>query len=433
MKNLVFLLLLFICCHTDDRTLNLYNGCDFERHIKKTQFSTFEPSPQVEQIVDEIIKAARQPKNFELISSNIKRTLSASKDTQRFILYSPLFLEKLIPDTNKHWDAYAILAHQIGHHLLKHNFDEIDSEKRKKMELQADSFAGRILNRLGATMPELRASMDKIIELNSTYPPKDVRLISAIIGWMEEEKRLLYKKLSNIKLLKKKFEYMQKPKIDHIRNSKIDHIPKPDSLPNSISKPYEDMPRFPWPPPHCFLRKTLVNNLATKANFFWQVDLRLQYSLDLKGYSQRSYFQVPGGFAIVTQLEQFDEKGSIREHCRWVDYPVRDFASVWDYITALVMDKPGHFRVFVFVVTNQPYEQAKRKASKEEATNWRFQGISGLTSGMSKSEVTDEHHLDVLIYEFEAPQSTKACTPKCPCLLDSKTHLTKSGLFNLGF
>lgn len=193
------------------------------------------------------------------------------------------------------------------------------------------------------------------------------------------------------------------------------------------------MPKFSWPPPQCFLRQTLVGNLATQATAFSQVDARLQKSLDAKGYTQRSYFQVPGGFAIVTQLEQFDEKGQIKEQCRWLDYPVEDFDGVWGYLTSLVMPSPGHFRIFVFVVTNQPYAQAQRKVSKEEATDWMRQGFNRLPSEVSKSEITDEHYLDVLIYEFEAPQATRKCTQKCPCLLDSQTHLNKSGLFNLGF
>ncbi len=193
------------------------------------------------------------------------------------------------------------------------------------------------------------------------------------------------------------------------------------------------MPQFPWPPPQCFIRKTLVNNLSTQNTTFKQVDTRIQQSLDAKEYLQRSYFKIPGGFAIVTQLEQFDEGGYVKERCRWVDYPVQDFEGVWDYLTALVMPNPGHFRIFVFVVTNQPYTQNKRTVSKEEATDWLFQGLNRLPTEVSKLEITPEHYLDALIYEFEAPVSTRKCAQKCPCLLDSQTHLIKSGLFNLGF
>ncbi|MFN0035983.1 MAG: DUF2846 domain-containing protein [Saprospiraceae bacterium] len=213
-----------------------------------------------------------------------------------------------------------------------------------------------------------------------------------------------------------------------------DKCPLEKGPPATGGCPANPMPQFPWPPPQCFLRQTLVGNLATQATTFSQVDTRLQRALDTRGYTQRSYFHVPGGFAIVTQLEQFDEEGQIKERCRWVDYPVQEgFDGVWDYLTSLVMPSSGHFRIFVFVVTNQPYTQAERKASKEEATGWLAQGVNRLPSAMSKSEVTGEHYLDVLIYEFEAPQSTRKCAQKCPCLLDCQTHLTKSGLFNLGF
>lgn len=37
-----------------------------------------------------------------------------------------------------------------------------------------------------------------------------------------------------------------------------------------------------------------------------EVECKLRTALDAKGYAQRSYFSAPNGFALVTQLEQYN-------------------------------------------------------------------------------------------------------------------------------
>jgi hypothetical protein len=201
------------------------------------------------------------------------------------------------------------------------------------------------------------------------------------------------------------------------------------------SNPTLSIPRFPWPPPQCAQRQTINENLIYGNQKLSDVDTRLRRALAAHGYDHSSYFQVPNGFAIVTQLEQFNSDGTPKSgNNRWTDYPVQEnFDGLWNYFKSLVMPSAGYFRVFVFVVTDNPYNQQSRKVSKEEAAGWLSQGFNRLPREIGDQAVNAGHYLDVLVYEFEAPQSTKRCTQKCPCLMGCSDHLNRSGLGKLGF
>ena len=54
---------------------------------------------------------------------------------------------------------------------------------------------------------------------------------------------------------------------------------------------------------------------------------------------------VPNGFAIVTQMEQYNKDGSLMSGStyRWVDYPAQEsFSLSWNYIKSLIYPKKGY-------------------------------------------------------------------------------------------
>lgn len=123
------------------------------------------------------------------------------------ILIDPLFIDKLkglnftavkLPEiSNEDWVTMGILLHEMGHHFLGHvTINDVRKNGSKTLEKEADSWAGFMLNKMGAD--ELQAL--KFIQLlindpNSlTHPRKSVRIAAVKEGWQRAE---LEKRTSN--------------------------------------------------------------------------------------------------------------------------------------------------------------------------------------------------------------------------------------------
>ena len=81
------------------------------------------------------------------------------------------------------------------------------------------------------------------------------------------------------------------------------------------------------------------------------IDVLLTHALDQAGYVERSYFSVPGGFALAMRLEQTSADGyPLSDAERWaVDVGPLRTLSLSRYLAALFGASPGHFRVVVLV------------------------------------------------------------------------------------
>jgi hypothetical protein len=79
------------------------------------------------------------------------------------------------------------------------------------------------------------------------------------------------------------------------------------------------MPAFPWPPPRYSAFATIVREWVAEgsAPALGLVGRRLETAFDRAGYGERSYYWVPGGFALVSRIEQ------IRADATPVDPPAR--------------------------------------------------------------------------------------------------------------
>jgi hypothetical protein len=373
--------------------INTAHHCSYSGALE-SELYRFEANADVPGMVANLLQFTGTPQNFELVETNVESVASVLDGEKRYLLYSQDFFIRLKTKA----EAYGLLAHALGHHAHEHGFSP---EFREKEELEADLFMGYALCKTpNITQPAALALPEKQPLVHAIAPEARREAIAG--GWKRADAYLRGKE---------NLAYYD----DGTANA---------ALP---------LPRFPWPPPQCAQRQTLTESLATSCRTLADVNGRLRKALNGKGYQQRSYFQTPNGFALVTQLEQFSTDGvSKTEKHRWVDYPVQEnFDGLFSYLQALFMPMPGHFRMFVFVVTDQPYNQSSRQVTKEEAVGWLSQGLNLLPSEVGQRRLNDRHYLDVLIYEFEAPQTTKKCRQKCPCLKDSRTHLEKSGLAGL--
>jgi hypothetical protein len=122
--------------------------------------------------------------NFKVQEQNgINNAYATMQNGQRWIVYDNEFLEKIDYMTGSKWSSISVLAHEMGHHYRNHVIDGKGSTPAK--ELEADFFSGYIMARLGATLDEAKAAMQKIAsdQGSSSHPPKAERLTAITQGW----------------------------------------------------------------------------------------------------------------------------------------------------------------------------------------------------------------------------------------------------------
>jgi hypothetical protein len=188
---------------------------------------------------------------------------------------------------------------------------------------------------------------------------------------------------------------------------------------------------FPWPPPRCAERYTILQDFKGRYATLSAVDKWICRALDKRSYWSRSYYSLPNGFALVTRMEQFNKKNGqcLSEDKRWVDYPVDEGdGGIIDYLSSIILPRKGFFRVFVFAVTDQPTGFSDKQVDQAEVQTWLEKGVSILPAKEKSTAVTDQHFVDVLVYEFETQDSDRKSKRRCPCGMLCPAHLERSGL-----
>ncbi len=192
MKILKTLFLLFFAYSLSAQdAISITNGCNFSGAEDGEEYYAFDPSVEAAKIVKQILDGAGALSHSSIIvkESNVKNALATTLDKRRYILYSTTFLEKFKGDAKTKWAAYTVLAHEIGHHLNGHDLTEKNPKERKRMELEADKFAGAICRTLGATLAEAVAGMESMpLEGETiTHPPKSARTAAIANGWKQQD------------------------------------------------------------------------------------------------------------------------------------------------------------------------------------------------------------------------------------------------------
>ncbi len=103
--------------------------------------------------------------------------------TERFIQYDRDFLEAYQTKTKNKWFVVGVLAHELGHHLNGHSLDGIGSRPDK--ELDADEFAGFVLQKLGANINDASNIFNFLNDTDGppTHPVKWKRKAAVSRGW----------------------------------------------------------------------------------------------------------------------------------------------------------------------------------------------------------------------------------------------------------
>ena len=368
--------------------------CVFSGKTMEAELYRFPDNEKVVQMVEDIRQLSEADNNFELIQTNVENVSAVMNKGKRYLLYSLDFIEKA-----SSIEIYGALAHEIGHHANGHTFED---NRRKIEETEADVFMGYILSKKGFSQLQINGLLKK---MPSSYNiPLQERDNNVYIGY-------------------------NKANISIEINSNDNSLPWDNDNKTNTNLA---MPNFPFPPPSCYSRFEIPATTFNNAKLLGDVDNKLKTTLDTKGYNQRSYFYVPNGFALVTQLEQYNAKdATIRNDAtRWLDYPKQEsFIGIMSYLSSFIMPNKGYFRLFIFIVTNEPFGGSKQKVTKSEASAWLNQGFNKLPNSIKNAAYTEGYAVTVLVYEFEVPESNRRAKQVCPTpLFDAQTHLKQAGI-----
>jgi len=371
-------------------------NCHYAGTAMDEELYRFPESAKADSLILRIAAHGNLALNFEWVQTNVENAAAVLDNGKRYLLYSLDFLEK-----SSDLEKVAVLAHEIGHHVIEDTFDPAN---RQTEEIEADEFMGFMLYLFGFPKAETEAFLTK--SASSSGIPLDLRRAAVDVGYVRAERTTEV-------------------------SSSLPFDDK-DMKSGEVGEAAGQLPAFPWPPPACNTRTILPKTVFKNCKVLGDVEGRLGKALEAKGFTQRSFFSVPNGFAAVTQLEQYNgADGSVRnDRTRWLDYPaIGSFTGVLDYLKALVVPQKGYFRMFVFVVTDAPFGGSEKRVSKEQAAAWLNQGFNRLPNSLAAMPFTSAYDVTALVYEFEVPESNRKPVQKCPSpRFSAKTHLRKSGL-----
>ncbi|MFX0135520.1 MAG: DUF4384 domain-containing protein [Candidatus Hodarchaeota archaeon] len=199
----------------------------------------------------------------------------------------------------------------------------------------------------------------------------------------------------------------------------------------------DSLPIFPWPPPQASSWMVIpYNMIRTSSNellTFKDVNQKFERALSSCGYSDKSYYAILDGFAIVTRLEQINQDGTPKEPPeRWLldVQPLRIF-SLKEYLKALFTAKVGYYRIIVFIFSPHSFSHTAAKVSSQEAQEWFSPGGNTLPSSIEQKVYSKKYKCTALIYEFEQYGSDERPEVKSPGRLTAKTHLEQANLWQM--
>jgi len=164
-----------------------------------------------------------------------------------------------------------------------------------------------------------------------------------------------------------------------------------------------ELPEFPWPPSGSAFTSIpsefVLKQGATKVR---DVDDRLRAALAQAGYDNPGYYGIPGGFVMVTRLEQFDIKtgAPLAGAVRWSTSPAPPSIFTAEYFRALIKGTSGHYRVIALVVTNQPFTRSGKEVTVADASKLAAHGSTSLPSNIKEQPYTEDYQCSAFVYEF---------------------------------
>jgi Tetratricopeptide repeat len=209
----------------------------------------------------------------------------------------------------------------------------------------------------------------------------------------------------------------------------------PPPLMGSLTPPSparSGIPVYPvWPPESPTWQFSLDRYIGSRDGMsLGTAGSRLQAAFESAGYLEHSYYAVPGGFAIVTRIEQMDSAGNrLRGSARYELPGQRARDSLTNILYSLFVNAPpGYYRYIVVVVSVRPFATRNRLLDDDEALRRLRSGANRLSSVYRRVPFTDDYNVDALIYEFRWDGGDSPVRMLEPGRVSPQDHLTRTGL-----
>ena len=175
--------LLAVCIAITCFSLASPTNSNYGSQVKLSVDSSLIKISTIQSMLQEIINATGLHTSFELKEANVLNIEASISHKKRYILYNPTYINSLNKISKNKWAVMALLAHEVGHHLNGHTVRKGGS--KPALELEADEFAGFILQKLGATLQQSQNVMYYIAKAKAskTHPSKNSRLTAIEKGW----------------------------------------------------------------------------------------------------------------------------------------------------------------------------------------------------------------------------------------------------------
>ena len=164
------------------------------------------------------------------------------------------------------------------------------------------------------------------------------------------------------------------------------------------------LPEFPWPPNGSAFTSIPSEFLLKQGGpaKIRDVDDRLRAALAQAGYENPGYYGIPGGFVMVTRLEQFDSKtgAPLAGANRWSTSPAPPPIFSVEYFRTLIKGTSGHYRVIALVVTDQPFTRTGKEVTVSEAAKLSARGSNALPADIKEQPYTENFQCSAFVYEF---------------------------------
>jgi len=181
---------------------------------------------------------------------------------------------------------------------------------------------------------------------------------------------------------------------------------------------------IPYPKPSAVYAIPWSEITVNGEKTFASVDAKITQALTSSGYHERSYYYIPHGFALVTQIEKINIDGTCKsEPARWelkVDAP----KSFLEYLNSFINAPTGYFRIVVFLVTDINLTAGTQTVDRNVATGWVENGYAKLPNQYHDLAFTKNHSVTTVIYEFKKVQGQPPA--QTTNRLPGRTHLDKS-------
>jgi hypothetical protein len=193
------------------------------------------------------------------------------------------------------------------------------------------------------------------------------------------------------------------------------------------SSNWQDLKDFPIPYPKPSSKYVFPKDIVTKVKNMAEMDSMILTGLRNVGYSDFSYYRIPNGYAMVTEIESIDKEAyPLAGGNRWgIQVRQMEEFSISNYLIFLFNAQKGYYRSIVFLITNKILNSDGSPATSSEMEVIIDEGSPFLPHEAKDFPIDESYRLEALIYEFEKPEFGEA-TLIVPCSHQGKTHLERA-------